>query len=342
MHVFGLQFGILGATLLVGALVTDGMAGDVAPGVTRSSESISLWPPRLGGPEDPEGERMLKSMRRGLRYGNWLLQVRSVPGSADGVFWEIRAKPLEVDPTERWSTSDIDYEAYAKQVPVIRAPEHLWKRWTSPSMHEVVGIHFHDLQQSDAARVLYTQYAHPASGPDKGKGSRIEGTLMLPVTWWLDQTIVIRGDMTQSRVRSRVEHEVGHAANALRDFVETIRGEQTWDSAKLEGHRSRVVWRWRTEIMARPWDELFDRRRLVMTLRTYIDVLPPTRWSKLLNKPVDRLTDQDTLAFDNEHILIGDKYAAYRKRSAAAYHHKVGGMEAPVDKAPNFFPGKRR
>lgn len=327
-----------GTILWAGSVPARGDPPEQAPGElpADSIERVPLWP--RADAQTP-GSNILTALRRGLRYRRWHLQVEPVPNPEDGVFWNIVATSLEGRYGADHPGEEMDYEAYAREIPVLRVPEHLWDEWVDGKMSQAVGIHYHDLQSFDAARVLYTRFAHPAKpneqGPRRGKqGTRVEGTLLLPVSWWLDQTIVVRVDGKSKVLEGRIQHERGHAANAVKDLARTIAGPNNWDESKGRGQKCRLVWRWRTEKIARPWEGFFSGKKPILTLRTYIDVVPPTRWSMLTDRSVEAVTDRQIKAFNDSLILISERYEKTRAASAEAFHKDHGQYE--LDRPPRF------
>src|SRR5262249_44629267 len=144
-------------------------------------------------------------------------------------------------------------------VPVTRVPEHLWQQWFDPAMKEVVGIHYHQFIAEGLADLLITIHKVPPDGPDgkppkeyTGKrGTRIEATLLRPLSYHLDQTIVVRaaGDADKDRgiADKRMNHERGHGQLSLVTLLATLAGPADWKLNECTGHRSTMAWYWRSE-----------------------------------------------------------------------------------------------
>src|SRR5262249_5666666 len=153
-----------------------------------------------------------------------------------------------------------------------------------------VGIHYHEFVTDDFARVLITVHKVPADStdgkpadPSQPQGTRLEATLLTPLTFSVDQAIVVRADRrNEAAVNDRVEHERRHGEKSLIVLLDTLAGPQTGDAAATTGRHSSLAWYWRSGLIHRRWDTYRGGRYDLTTLRTSVTLVPPTRWSKLL------------------------------------------------------------
>jgi len=221
-------------------------------------------------------------------------------------------------------------------MPVIEMPDALWKKWMAVDLQEVVGIHFHELVSDDAARILYTLHKVPPDGPD-GKplagepgvsGTRIEATLLAPVTYCLDQSIVVREDpLKKELAASRGEHESGHVDVSQQVFLAVLAGPQDWNPRYCKGRRSRVEYYWKREQIGRSWKGYRNEVGKLLTLRTSIALVPPTRWSMLLPIPPERVTAKHLQEFNDAIVRIGPSFEATDHAAQERFHSQHGEYE---------------
>src|SRR5262249_29699122 len=151
--------------------------------------------------------------------------VRS-PNPRDGVAWELIATPTEPLPKD-WAkgrgaeaatlgpiqrgNGDLrigENHKLGLPFPIVEIPEVLWKQWMTTDLRDVVGIHFHEVASDDLARILFTLHQIPPEEPDSKdkkvrpaiRGTRIEATLLAPVTFCLDQSVAVRKDEKHQEV----------------------------------------------------------------------------------------------------------------------------------------------
>jgi hypothetical protein len=225
-----------------------------------------------------------------------------------------------------------------ESVPVVIVPDILWKQWMAAGLQDVVGIHFHEFVTDDVARILYTVHKVPPDGSDgtppgpggrHGRaGTRLEGTLLAPVTFNLDQTIAARQDpLDKGLVDRRAQHEAGHAQVSQEVFMAVLRGPQDWDPQRCTGRRSRLEYYWKRERIGRSWDGYRNGVGKMLTLRTSIALVPPTRWSILLPIPPERLTQKHIQAFNDAIVLLGPWFGEVDHRAQQSYHARHGSFE---------------
>jgi len=223
-------------------------------------------------------------------------------------------------------------------IPVVQIPDILWKQWMAPDLQQAVGIHYHILVTDDTARILYTLHKVPPDNPDgrppppgsyKGRpGVRIEATLLTPLTFALDQTILLRVDpLEKDKIPARAEHELGHALASQEVFLDVLRGPQTWDRDRCTGRRSRLEFYWKREVIGRSWDGCRNSGGRLATLRTTVVLVPPTRWSLLLPIPPERVTQKHLNDFNESLVHL---HSAWEKADVAAqerFHATHGAYE---------------
>jgi hypothetical protein len=216
-------------------------------------------------------------------------------------------------------------------------PEVVWKRWMAPSLRDVVGIHFHEVVAEDTARILFTIHKMPADdGGDKSqngsaavRGCRIEATLLAPLVFHLDQTIVVRDDpLKKDKAAKRAEHELGHADVSLAAFLAVLRGRDDWQMQTCTGHRTKLVYYWKRTETGRTWSEFRDGSKKVRTTRTTIVLVPPTRWSKLLPVSPERVTQKQLEDFNDEIIKVSAHFNVVDAAAQAKFHAEHGAYES--------------
>lgn len=222
-------------------------------------------------------------------------------------------------------------------IPVVEIPDGVWKQWMAPDLQDVVGIHFHEFVTDDMARILYSIHKVPPDGPD-GKppaagsypgrsGSRVEATLLAPVTFCLDQAVVVRKDpLRKERVESRARHELAHAGLSQEIFLEVFRGPQDWNLAYCTGRRSQVSYYWKREKVGRGWDGYRSGVEGVATLRTSVVLVPPTRWSMLLPIPPERVTQKHIQALND--AVVFPQFDQADREAQRRFHAEHGSFEA--------------
>lgn len=223
------------------------------------------------------------------------------------------------------------------EIPVIKVPDIVWTGWMAKDLQDVVGIHFHELTAADPAQILYTLHKVPADGPDgkppsdyKGKkGSRLEATLLEPMRFTLDQTVVVREDrLKPDLAQKRADHEVGHAGVSHDVLLSAIAGPEDWDEAACKGNRAKVIYYWKRERVGRIWEGYRDSSTKLLTARTRVVVAPPTRWSMLLPIPPEKVTQKHVDKFNEAIVLTTAKYAAMDRAEQARFHAEHGEFEA--------------
>lgn len=307
---------------------------------------IKLWPPATTQPA--EGE----SIGRPIDLGGWSYRAVKAADPRDGVPWELivtptghnaelwRPGPIEAltAPTLTATARQADDRAKQKEtIPVVQVPEQVWPQWMDGVLKEAVGIHFHQFVTDDVARILYTVHKVPADGPDgkppasyRGRGgTRIEATLLTPVVFSLDQSIAVRKErLDPAAAPRRAEHELGHALESQAVFLDVLRGPQDWKPEYCIGRRSQVTYYWRKERIGRSWDDYQRGVGKLLTLRTSVVLLPPTRWSLLLPIPPERVTRKHLEAFNAAIVHPAEAFAEADRRAQDAYHAKHGAFEA--------------
>jgi len=252
---------------------------------------------------------------------------RMIPGKApvkEGV------RHVEEMPRPVHKTLNID------EIPIIKVPDIVWTGWMAKDLQEVVGIHFHELTAANPAQILYTLHKVPADGPDgkppadyKGKvGTRLEATLLSPMRFALDQTVVVREHrLKKDLAQKRGEHEIGHAGMSQDVLLSSIAGPETWDEAACTGRRAKVTYYWKREKLGRNWTGYRNASTQLLTARTIVVVAPPTRWSMLLPVPPDKVTQKQLDAFNEAIVLTTAKFASVDRDAQAKFHAEHGEFE---------------
>jgi len=227
---------------------------------------------------------------------------------------------------------------------VIELPEVVWRARMAADLQKVVGIHFHEYLSDDVARILFTLHQVPADPPEGAtsvethagkRGTRIEATLLAPVVWHLDQSIVVRVDNQRTPEKDkrdrqtafRVDHEKGHAEVSQRVLAEVPLGPQTWNLQECDGRRSRLGYFWKQELIGRTWDGYQGGREKIATLRTTIALVPPTRWSALLPIPPERVTQRHIDTLNDQIAMLGAMFVAEDKMAQEEFHSHRGAYD---------------
>lgn len=332
---------LAGTTLLIGDRPL-AEADDTAGIRTWSGRrKIQLWPlDRSTEPARPLGEP--------VTIGDWTYRTIRSGQPRDGVPWELLVTPAGKH-AEQWRQGagvkvlpGLAAERSADQkeirnpeaIPVIELPDALWKKWMAADLQDVVGIHFHEMVTDDQARILYTLHKIPPDNADgtpvdaELSGTRIEATLLAPVTYSLDQTVVARVDpFDRNRVRLRGEHELGHAEVSQQVLIAVLRGPQDWDEKKLQGRRSRIEYYWKREQIGRSWTGFRSGLGKAACLRTSVVLVPPTRWSMMLPIPPERVTQKHIQQFNDAIVLIGSTFVATDRLAQERFHAQHGAYE---------------
>ncbi len=308
--------------LMLRPSIADDTAGLKTP---TGNRTIDLWPV-------PEGKTTERSDKP-IDLGGWAYQATRSNDPRDGVPWKLMVTPSGKNadlwqrglPNVRSLVSHshaskllvdrVRIEQEQDTLPVINVPEILWKQWMSPDLHEVVGIHFHEFITNDVARILYTLHKVPPDKPNSAssdapdnqgpRGVRIEATLLAPILFSLDQSIVIRVDpLEKEKAEGRAEHELGHAGISQEVFLAVLRGPQDWDDSRCIGRRSQLAYYWRIERIGRSWDGYRRGIGKIATLRTSVVLVPPTRWSMMLPIPPERVTQKHLQTFNDNIVRL--------------------------------------
>lgn len=324
-------------------------------------KDITIWPPRDDAKERASSNRLTLD---GWQY----TAVRSYDVHS-GVPWELQVTPSVENP-DGWILGDsngglpsvVDASVVPRfsvrsnpsgatsnrkpedlTLPTIRMPEMAWRKQLTTDFNDVIGIHFHEFVSNDYARILYTLHKVPPDGPDGkppanfqgGRGTRIEATLLTPVVWSLDQSVVVRDDwqtipdksLRDVTTQNRIDHEVGHAEVSRSILVPALAGPQDWNPQYCTGRRGRLAWYWRREMIARSWDGYKRGVGKLKTLRTSVAIVPPSRWSKLLPIPPERITQRHIDEFNREIVEIGPLLSALDQQAQSEFHAHHGAFE---------------
>ena len=324
---------------------THGIAlGDDSAGLRSRSgrRPVFLWPPEKNAESKTE-------LGVPITLGNWTYRAIRAGTPRDGVPWELIVTPagsgeLEwkkgeaLAPLPGLSAERSGADKPLKDenaIPVIEMPDILWKKWMSRELHDVVGIHFHELVTDDLARILFTLHKVPPDLPDGTApeseiyGTRIEATLLAPVQFNLDQTVVARVDpLDKNRVFSRGQHELGHAELSQKVIVAVVTGPQDWDPTRCVGRRSRIEYYWKREQIGRSWSGYRDKTGKILALRTSIVLVPPTRWSMLLPIPPERVTQKHIQLFNEKIVSVAQQFAEADRLAQERFHAEHGAYEA--------------
>lgn len=315
-------------------------------------QRVELWP----RPQKPGDKKTATS----ITIGDWTYTVVKAQSAKGGVPWELIVTPSSESKagwTKGLAQQQPGLVAVAARatgddvktpdtIPVIRLPQSVWKARMDADLQEVVGIHFHEYVSDDVARILFTLHKVPPDNADgtapadyEGQvGTRIEATLLAPVVYSLDQSVVARIDnewvpdknKREALTASRLQHEMGHAGVSQRVFLDVLRGPQDWNLKACTGRRSHLEYYGRKEPFGRSWDGYQRNVDKLLTLRTSIALVPPTRWSMLLPIPPERVTSQHLQRFNDAIVLLGPTFAATDKREQNTFHAHHGNAETPA------------
>lgn len=298
-----------------------------------------------------------------IDWGDWAYRVEKAE-PRDGVPWKLIATPLSQLSQRLRPMSQFDSSALSRSIPVVKVPEVLWPQWFEKDLIDVVGIHYHEFVNDEQARLLITLHKVPPDGPDgrppadyKGRGgTRIEATLLTPMTVLLDQTIVVRSGKAAVRTvkkeggqggarkpqlrtkktepppeateESRTLHERGHAQLSLDIIHAALSGPTTWNLAECTGQRAHVVWYWDTEKTPRAWHGYHGGSGKLTAQRTRITIAPPTRWSMLVPLPPDEVSQRQIEAFNDWIVHADARLNATDLAAQEKFHALHGAFEA--------------
>jgi hypothetical protein len=328
--------------LIVGLIVPQpSFAGDTAGLLSRPGQRpIQLWPYE----SDKSAER-----KTPLRIGDWEYSSKRSAALRDGVPWELVVTPSGPHANE-WRKGAAEWLKPAlteggrgggggkkaknpDAVPIVEVPDAVWKGWLTSEMQDVVGIHYHAMVTDDVARILYTLHRAGPDGKelrddDDAPATRIEATLLTPVVYHLDQSILVRKDPhNPALATSRAEHEAGHAQVSQQVFLAVLHGPQDWNAGAAKGRRSRIEYYWKRELIGRPWSGYRDGVGQVATLRTTVALVPPTRWSMMLPIPPQRVTQQHLQDFNDAIVHLGPMFERTDRKAQDEFHSHRGEFE---------------
>jgi len=305
---------------------------------------VRLWPP--SDPKEDDG-----NAGRAIELGGWTYRAVKSSQPRDGVPWELIVTPAGENavswrkgaagrrhmlPVAAVSRKGDGTERNHESIPVVEIPDVLWKQWMAADLQDVAGIHFHEYVTDGATSILYTVHKVPPDDRDGNppvsysgrRGTRIEATLLAPVMFNLDQTVIARKDpLEKSLIEGRIQHEVGHAQVSQRVLLEVMRGPQDWNLEYCTGRRSRLAYYWKREQIGRSWNGYRGGVGKLLTLRTSVVLVPPTRWSVLLPIPPERVTQQQIQAFNDAIALLGPQFAAVDHDAQERFHAQHGAFE---------------
>ncbi len=267
-----------------------------------------------------------------VKLGNWEYTVAKNPSPRDSVPWLLSARPTGKDAAAYQPPGSFSPDQQVAAIPMVKIPPQVWKAWFDSSMQDVVGIHYHEFVTDDLARVLITVHKVPADSPDGSPttptATRLEATLLTPLTFSVDQTIVVRGHpRNAAAVDERITHERGHGQVTLKILLDTLAGPQTWDPENGSGRRSTLEWLWKTGPVYRKWDTYRAGRYDLKTLRTSITLVPPTRWSKLIPVPPDKLDPREIDKFNNEIVHLDGRFNLLDGKAQSDFHAGHGSFQ---------------
>ena len=332
------------ASLAVGVLLlTDGTArGQITPGA--NNVEMLVRPVELNAPANRirdalrSGEGLASGNSIRLRDGRWYVRIRRAPNGGNGVPWEIRYENHPESEIQDLPAAQFDPDEHVLRIPVLPVPNGLWDNWFAEKLQDVAGIHYPRMERRNPSRLLLTVHPEPTSTADES-ASRIEATLLVPITWSIDQAIIVRRTAHRPEVDARLHHERAHAVSTVMDLVESIVGPQTWDNDEASGRRSGIKWLWRYEMVTGTVDWYRDGKKKLRMLRTYVTVVPPSRWSMRLAKSRSEITPEEMRAFNVDILNVGARYARRREAQRDEVHKKLGVYAAP--ELPKFRSGRR-
>ncbi len=319
-------------------------ADDTAQIKTRTGRrTIKLWP----RPEDRQSQQPGVS----ITLGDWVYRATKAPSAKDGVPWQLIVTPAN-EASGEWRKGSFktriphpvpmavrsiaDEKQKPDTIPVIKMPQVLWKQRMESALQDVVGIHFHEYVSDDLARILYTLHKVPPDNPDGSQpanhrgvaGTRVEATLMAPILWSLDQSIVVRVDKLEEHlVEPRIKHESGHADISQDVLLAVLRGKQSWNPVYCTGRRSQVEYYWKRELIGRSWKGYQKNVGKLLTLRTSVVLVPPTRWSLLLPIPPERVTQKHIQQLNDSIVQLDSQFQAVDKAAQDRFHSHHGEYE---------------
>lgn len=310
---------------------------------------VQLWPAQ------EEEDQDVARPGTAINLGGWSYRATKARSAKDGVPWQLLVTPTGSN-AETWQKgrpgaatlpsaiaarrSAESSKKAADTIPIIEMPKAVWQQRMSTDLQDVVGIHFHEFVSDDYARLLYTIHKVPPDHPDgsppaagsyKGRpGTRIEATLLAPVVWSLDQTIAVRVDpLRKSLAAGRAQHEVGHSKVSQQILPAVMSGPQDWNPKYCTGRRSHVEYYWRREQIGRSWQGYQRNVGKLLTLRTSIVLVPPTRWSIMLPIPPDRVTQKHIQAFNDSIVRLGGQLSRADQLAQKRFHAQHGEYENP-------------
>jgi hypothetical protein len=335
--------------------VLPALSGDGdGPKVRSGRRPVRLWPPASQPTTQPEGVD-LPAVGQSRRIGHWVYRSQKSSQPKDGVPWE-----LIVTPDEEWASQwqigaeggslpelsmvrhrsgDVLKSQLKNSGSAIEVPQVVWKKWLAADLQDVVGIHFHEVVSEDSARILFTIHKVPADDPDSRdgsaeagasvKGCRIEATLLAPLEFHLDQTVVVRADPLKKELAGkRAEHELGHAEVSQAVFLAVLRGVDDWHPETCSGHCTKLAYYWKRDEYGRKWKEFRGGAKKVRAMRTTIVLVPPTRWSKMLPIPPERVTAKHLQDFNDEIIRVSARFAEVDAAAQSRFHAQHGAFES--------------
>jgi hypothetical protein len=310
---------------------------------------VQLWPASEGA-----GDQDATQPGTAIDLGGWSYRATKARSAKDGVPWQLLVTPTGRN-AETWHKgrtgaafpiamaarrTDEDSRKAEETIPIIEMPQVVWQQRMAPDLQNVVGIHFHEYVSDDYARLLFTLHKVPPDNPDGSppapssyegqSGTRIEATLLSPVVWSLDQSIVVRGDpLRKDLAARRAEHEVGHSRISQQILPAVLSGPQDWNLQSCTGRRSQVEYYWRREQIGRSWHGYQRDVGKLLTLRTSIVVVPPTRWSMMLPIPPNRVTQKHIQDFNDSIVRLGGRLSGADQLAQKSFHAQHGEYENP-------------
>ena len=273
-----------------------------------------------------------------LRDGRWYVRIRRAPHGGNGVPWEIKYENHPESEIQDLPAAQFDPAEHVLRVPVLKVPNDLWDNWFAERLQDVAGIHYPQMMRRNRSRLLLT--AHPeTTSTAESPASRIEATLLIPITWSIDQAIIVRRTAHLPEIDARVRHERAHAVSTAIDRAEAIVRPLPRAHGEASGRRSEVVWLWRYEMITATVDWYRDGKKKLRMLRTYVTVVPPSRWSMRLAKSRSEITPEEMRAFNVDILHVGARYAIRRDAQRDDVHKKLGAYAAP--ELPKFRSGPR-
>ena len=321
-------------------------------------------PPTRRGPVDlrPSSQPASQPAPREFDQDDWHYRMDKAATPEGGVPWELTVTPIG-EQAAKWKRGELNGAEGAaaaiaemktsltagarvalatpktpslEGIPVIHIPDIVWKGWMAKDLQDVVGIHFHELVTDDSAKILFTLHQIPPVGPDgqppkdyKGpKGARLEATLLAPLTFHLDQSVAVREDKLKPDLAvKRGEHELGHAEVSQDALLAAMAGPQDWKPAACTGRKSKLVYYWKRERFGRAWEGYRDRDTKLLSARTTVVVVPPTRWSMMLPVPIERVTQKQMDAFNEAIVLTPLRFGQIDATAQAKFHAEHGAYE---------------